>query len=167
MRMHCKPALPRELSLYPSLTSHTSPRRSHASRIPSSSAQKQRDGRAKTVSKKAEEDPVIEGLKLDVSAAELSERLTKLIESHRSRATGCAERLRRLASIERETDDAGRMLRELGWQGGCDALQKRLAKQRARHLRHAAWLTFLRDHLPQGEIYRLGERDLWLVALLV
>lgn len=110
---------------------------------------------------------MIEGLKLDVSAAELSERLAKVVASHESRATGCTERLRRLAAIEREAEDAGRILSELGWKGGWDALQKRLAKKRSQHLRHAAWLAFLRDHLPQGEIYRLGERDLWLVAQLV
>jgi hypothetical protein len=108
---------------------------------------------------------VIEGLKLDVSAAELSERLSKVIESHESRAVECGTRMRRLGAIE-GTSDAGSILTELGWKGGVDSLRKRLARRRTRHLRSRAWLRFLRDHLAHGEVYRLGERDFWLVALL-
>jgi hypothetical protein len=109
---------------------------------------------------------VIQGLKLDVPAAELSEKLLQLIHSQESRVSACELRMQRADAIEQSIDGASRILDELGWKGGFDSLRKQLARKRSRHLRSRAWLAFIRNHLVQGEVYRLGERDMWFIALL-
>jgi hypothetical protein len=109
---------------------------------------------------------MIEGLKLDVSAAELTERFSGLIAWHRSRAGGCAVRLRRLGEIQSEVRNIDADLDALGWDGGCNRLTEALERKRTHHLECASVLEFLRDHLAAGEVYRLDAEDLRWAGLI-
>jgi hypothetical protein len=106
---------------------------------------------------------VIEGLKFDVSAEELSRRLGEAIASHESRVSGCERRLRRLEDIQRRTDldPVG-----LGFDGGYPSLRAALDRRRAHHRDRALVLTFLRDHLVAGEVYRLNPDELRLAEVI-
>jgi hypothetical protein len=106
---------------------------------------------------------VIEGLKLDISAAELTRRLSETIASHESRVSGCEHRLRRLGEIERAVDLDPI---ELGWEGGYSNLRAALERKRTHHRDRALVLTFLRDHLVAGEVYRLSQEDLRLAEVI-
>jgi hypothetical protein len=108
---------------------------------------------------------MIEGLKLDVSAEELAQRLSGLIAWHESRARGCDGRLRRLGEIEEEVQNIDADLDALGWGGGYDRLSEALERKRMHHLERASMLEFLRDHLVAGEVYRLDVEDLRLAGL--
>jgi hypothetical protein len=106
---------------------------------------------------------LIDGLKFDVSAEELSRRLGEAIASHESRITGCERRLRRLEDIQRRTDlDPV----ELGSNGGYPSLRAALERRRTYHRERAAALTFLRDHLVAGEVYRLNPDELRLAEII-
>jgi hypothetical protein len=109
---------------------------------------------------------VIEGLKLDVSAAELAQRLSGLIAWHESRASGCGDRLQRLGEIKHEVRNIDGHLDDLGWRGGFDRLSEALERKRVHHRKRAFVLEFLRDHLVAGEVYRLGAEDLRLAGLI-
>ena len=108
---------------------------------------------------------MIEGLQLDVPAAELFRVLSRLIHADDSDAAGCELRMRRLNVLQQKTENAT-LLDELGWKGGFNSLRRRLLRKRCRHRRRRARLVFLRDHLIHGEVYRLGDRDMWLIALV-
>ena len=109
---------------------------------------------------------VIEGLKLDVPAEELARRLSELIAWHESRARGCDDRLRRLAEIQAEVQNIDEYLDGLGWEGGLERLRGALERTRTHHRERAAVLAFLRDHLVEGEVYRLDLQDLRFAGLL-
>ena len=109
---------------------------------------------------------MIEGLKLDVSAAELTQRFSGAIAWHRSRASGCAVRLRRLGEIEDEVQHIDADLDALGWDGGYGGLREALERKRTYHLERASVLEFLRDHLVAGEVYRLDMEDLRWAGLI-
>jgi hypothetical protein len=109
---------------------------------------------------------VIEGLKLDVSADELAQRLSTLIAWHAFRAAGCDDRLQRLARINSELQNVDRYLDGIGWSGGQDRLAEALERKRTHHRGRASVLEFLRDHLAKGEVYRLGLDDLRSTGLL-
>ena len=109
---------------------------------------------------------MIEGLKLDVSAAELAQRLSRLSAWHESRASGCDDRLRRLGEINAELQNLDSCLDRLGWDGGCARLSAALERKRTHHRDRASVLEFLRDHLVKGETYRLDVKDLRFAGLL-
>ena len=109
---------------------------------------------------------MIEGLKLDVSAEELAQRLSRLSAWHESRASGCDDRLRRLGEINAELQNLDSCLDRLGWAGGCARLSAALERKRTHHRERASVLEFLRDHLVKGEVYRLDVQDLRFAGLL-
>jgi hypothetical protein len=109
---------------------------------------------------------VIEGLKLDVPAEELAQRLSGLIAWHESRASGCDGRLQRLGEIKNEVQNIDGHLDDLGWDGGYDRLSDALGRKRTHHRERAFVLEFLRDHLVAGEVYRLDAEDLRLAGLI-
>jgi hypothetical protein len=109
---------------------------------------------------------VIEGLKLDVPAEELAQRLSGLIAWHESRAGGCDHRLQRLGEIKDEVENIDRHLDDLGWDRGYDRLSDALERKRTHHRERAFVLEFLRDHLVAGEVYRLGAEDLRMAGLI-
>jgi hypothetical protein len=109
---------------------------------------------------------VIEGLKLDVSAEELAQRLSRLSAWHESRASGCDARLQRLAEINGELQNIDIYLDGLGWDGGYVGLHAALERKRTHHRERASALEFLRDHLVAGEVYRLDVKDLRFAGLV-
>jgi hypothetical protein len=109
---------------------------------------------------------MIEGLKLDVSAEELAQRLSGLIAWHESRARGCDGRRRRLGEIEEEVQNIDADLDALGWGWGYESLSEALERKRIYHLERASMLEFLRDHLVAGEVYRLDVEDLRLAGVV-
>jgi hypothetical protein len=109
---------------------------------------------------------MIEGLKLDVSAQELVQRLAGLIAWHESRVSGCDDRLQRLCEIEKGIQDIDGHLDGLGWDSGYGGLIEALLRKRTEHRERASLLEFFRDHLVAGEVYRLDVRDLQLAGLL-
>jgi hypothetical protein len=111
------------------------------------------------------EAAVIEGLKLDVPAEELAQRLSTSIAWHAFRAGGCDDRLQRLGRIDSEFQAVDRYLEGIGWSGGQARLAAALERKRTHHRRRASALEFVRDHLAKGEVYRLGLDDLRLTGL--
>ena len=109
---------------------------------------------------------MIEGLRLDVSAEELARRLSELIAWHESRASGCGHRLRRLGEIKNGIQNIDGRLDDLCWDGGYDRLTQALAGKLMHHRERASLLEFLRDHLVEGEVYRLDLQDLRFAGLL-
>jgi hypothetical protein len=109
---------------------------------------------------------MIEGLKLDVSAQELVQRLADLIAWHESRVGGCDDRLRRLCEIEKDIQDIDGHLDGLGWDSGYGGLVEALERKRTEHGERVSLLQFFRDHLVAGEVYRVDVRDLQLAGLL-
>ena len=109
---------------------------------------------------------MIEGLKLDVSADELARRLAGLIAWHESRASGCGDRLHRLGQMKNGVENIDGHLDDLGWDGGLDRLTQALARKLMHHRERASLLEFLRDHLVEGEVYRLDLQDLRFAGLL-
>jgi hypothetical protein len=125
------------------------------------------NNRPVTVSKTVEKDAdVIEGLKVDVSAQELVQRLAGLIAWHESRVSGCDDRLLRLGEIKTEIQDIECHLDAIGWDSGYGGLVEALERKRTEHRERVSLLEFLRDHLVAGEVYRLDVRDLQRAGLL-
>jgi len=105
---------------------------------------------------------MVEGLKLDVRAEELVARLDERVSAHRAKVDAYAAQLRRLGDIGPDPDDDDGMA-ELRGRG---SPRRSLEQKHQQHTERAALLTFLRDHLVAGEIYRLSEEDLRFAELL-
>ena len=99
---------------------------------------------------------MIQGLRLDVPAEELMERLEGRIAHHRSRAASYEAQLGKLAKVETDADDEDDPIRALRHGSPRDGLERKLREHRDR----AAFLTFLREHVVPKETYRLDESDL-------
>lgn len=99
---------------------------------------------------------MIEGLQLDVTANELTERLEGRIAHHRSRATAYEAQLGKLAEVQTDGDDDDDPIRRFRDGSPREGLERKLRTHRDR----ATYLTFLRDHIVPKETYRLDEDDL-------
>jgi len=94
---------------------------------------------------------VIEGFRIDMTAAEILEHLEARIERHRDRAARCdAKRIRLEGANEPnapdDDDDEDQQL-AMCWPGYIEELERRVE----RHRRHEAALVFLRDHVVAHE----------------
>ena len=108
---------------------------------------------------------MIEGFRIDMTAAEILEHLEARIERHRDRAARCdAKRIRLEGANDPnapDDDDDEEQQLAMCWPGYIEELERRVE----RHRRHEAALVFLRDHVVAHEIYRLGESDLRFLEL--
>jgi len=100
---------------------------------------------------------VIEGLKLDVRADELVERLGERIAHHRERAAAYEAQLARLGEVVPEVGEDDPVLD--GFRAP-ERPQVSLERKRGEHAGRAEVLAFIRDHIVRGEVYRLDEEDL-------
>ena len=105
---------------------------------------------------------MVEGLKLDVRAEELIARLDERVSAHRAKADAYGAQLRRLGEIGPDPEDDN-VVAELRGRG---SPRRSLEQKHQLHTQRAALLTFMRDHLVAGEIYRLSEEDLRFAELL-
>lgn len=107
---------------------------------------------------------MIEGLLIDVRADELTQRLDQRIAHHRAKASACEAQLAKfdLAPDADDEDEDGAMDAFCG----PERSHTRLARKRAEHTTRAEMLTFIRDHLVPGEVYRLDEGDLRTAEIL-
>ena len=104
---------------------------------------------------------MIEGLKVDLTADELTRLLEERIDHHQDVAADCDTRRIRLQAVTTpDPDDTDQQL-AAAWPAFADNLGRRAERHRDR----AAALQFLRDHVVAGEIYRLGEADLGMLQL--
>lgn len=105
---------------------------------------------------------MIEGLKLDVRAEELVARLDERVAVHQAKADAYSAQLRRLGAIgpDPEDDDVMADLR------GNGSPRHSLERKHQQHSERIALLTFLRDHLVPGEVYRLSQEDLRFAEFL-
>jgi hypothetical protein len=95
---------------------------------------------------------MIDGFRIELTADELVRHLDAQIRHHHDRAVECdTKRIRFQAA-----DDEREMRLAACWTGYDEDLERRAA----RHQRHAAALTFVREHIVVHEIYRLGIVDL-------
>ena len=106
---------------------------------------------------------MIEGFRIEMTAAEILGHLEARIERHRERAARCdAKRIRLEGANEPIVpDDEEDPQLAMCWPGYIEDLERRVE----RHRRHEAALIFLRDHVVAHEIYRLGESDLRFLEL--
>jgi len=105
---------------------------------------------------------MIHGLKVDVKAEELVVRLGARIQHHESKAKLCGTQLRKRKGTPRGKND-GDVERRFGEQ---ESPVQKLARKKRGHEDRAAALTFVRDHVVPGEVYRLDEGDLRLADLV-
>ncbi len=107
---------------------------------------------------------MIESLKLDVKAEELVQRLEDRIAYHRTKAESYGTHIAKLGEIptigEEEEDDVVSLTR------GHESPRISLERKVSEHADRAAILTFLRDHIVPGEVYRLSEQDLRMAEIL-
>ena len=101
---------------------------------------------------------MIEGLKLEVPAKEIAQLLDERIKEHRENAEEDEASAKRLTGTEREDDDDDGIYDV----NPIKRLQRRAAQERERETA----LTFLRDHLVKGEVYRLTADDLRTLEVL-
>ena len=105
---------------------------------------------------------MIEGLKLDVRTEELKTRIGARIAEHQAKVDGYARQLQRLVDIGPDPEDDS-VLSEFRGGGSPRSAVERKHQQ---HSERVALLTFLRDHLVEGEIYRLSQEDLRFAEFL-
>jgi hypothetical protein len=105
---------------------------------------------------------MIEGLKLDVRAEELVAKLDERVAMHRAKAEAYGAQLRRLGDIGPDPEDED-VVAELRGRG---SPRHSLERKHHEHTERVALLTFLRDHLVGGEVYRLSDEDLRFAELL-
>lgn len=91
---------------------------------------------------------MIEGLRLDFKAEELSEIFAKAIEQHDQKAKLYQGQIDSLPPEPQQPHTSARPYRE------------QLADHVSRHAHKASVLRVVRDHLVPGETYRLSESDL-------
>ena len=104
---------------------------------------------------------MIEGLRVDLTADELTRLLEERIEHHREVAADCdSRRIRLQAVVTPDPDDTDEQLA-----AALPAYVDNLERRAERHRDRADALEFLRDHLVAHEIYRLGETDLEMLQL--
>lgn len=105
---------------------------------------------------------MIEGLKLDIKAEELIQRLEERIAHHRSKAESYGLQLEKLGEIQPIEEEEDILSLSRGRESPRITLERKLKE----HMDRAAILKFLRDHVVQGEVYRLSEHDLRLAEIL-
>ena len=104
---------------------------------------------------------MIEGLKVELTADELTRLLADRIEHHRDVAGDCdARRIRLQGTTASDPDDTEQQL-AAAWPHYLEHLERRAERHRER----ADALQFLRDHLVAHEVYRLGEEDLRMLQV--
>jgi hypothetical protein len=104
---------------------------------------------------------MIEGLKVDLTADELTRLLQERIEHHREIADDCVIRRARLQTVTTPDPEDTEEQLAAAWPAYLDNLERRAERHRDR----AEALHFLREHLVAHEIYRLGEEDLGMLRL--
>jgi hypothetical protein len=108
-----------------------------------------------------QEDSVIEGFRIDVTADELVAHLDRRISHHHTRAQECETTLQRLQALETATDEEEEVFQT------CRAPRiDRLERLIARHRNREVFLMFVRNHVVANEMYRLSEDDLRLLEWL-
>jgi hypothetical protein len=105
---------------------------------------------------------MIEGLKLDVKAEELATRLDERIAAHTAKVEAYAAQLERLGDLGPDPSDDD-VMSELRGRG---SPRRSLERKHQEHRERVALLTFVRDHLVAGEVYRLDDQDLRFAELL-
>jgi hypothetical protein len=104
---------------------------------------------------------MIEGLKVELTADELTRLLADRIEHHRDVASDCdARRTRLQGTTASDPDDTEQQL-AAAWPHYLEHLERRAERHRER----AGALQFLREHLVAHEVYRLGEEDLQMLQV--
>jgi hypothetical protein len=107
---------------------------------------------------------MIEGLRLDITGAELQTRLDERIEHYRARTTTLASQLDRLAQpdLEETRDDDEPPYPYHRHDSPLRSTQRRIERVQAR----LTMLTFLREHLVREEVYRVDADDLTILEIL-
>jgi hypothetical protein len=106
---------------------------------------------------------VIDGFKIELTADELVRHLEKQIQEHHDRAAECDTKRIRFEAGAQICEDENEVQLARCWIGYGDDLERRAA----RHKRHEAALTFVRDRILLHEIYRLGIADLRELGLWI
>ena len=97
---------------------------------------------------------------IDADSQQLCKRVT--IAIHRAKVDAYGAQLRRLGDIGPDPEDED-VVAEL--RGGASARHS-LERKHQQHTERVALLSFIRDHLVAGEVYRLREEDLRFAELL-
>jgi hypothetical protein len=105
---------------------------------------------------------MIEGLRLDITGAELQTRIDERIEYYRGRTSSLTGQLDRLAPELEDTRDDDEPHFPYRQDSPLRSTQRRIERLQARLL----MLTFLREHLVRDEVYRVDTDDLTLIEIL-
>lgn len=96
---------------------------------------------------------MINGFNVDIQSAEMKQHLVSRAEHHQERARWYEEQKAQFADspTAQMTNDPVAGLKEAG----------------KRHLEKAVWFAFMAAHVPDGEVYRLGDHDLQRLEMVV
>ena len=105
---------------------------------------------------------MIDGFRIDVTSQELEGLLDSRIRQHQDLADDCERRRCRLEGrpLDPASDDTDEQL-AAAWA----AFPEELARRAQRHRDRAEALSFVREHVITGEVYRLGRGDLCLLKI--
>ena len=99
---------------------------------------------------------MIDGLKIDVTAAELEGHLRERSEYHAARSIAYKSQAVGVQEIQEE--DGGSV-------NYTNSPSRSLSESAENHRKKSAYYLFLADHIVKGEIYRLTERDLGEIGI--
>ena len=105
---------------------------------------------------------MIVGLHIEVSAEQLGERIAARVAHHLKQVELGRAQLPSLPEPEDDPSQTGFASRLLRARSPREMMKQRIAE----HIRKATLLTFIREHLIPGEIYRLRDADLEVADLL-
>jgi hypothetical protein len=106
-------------------------------------------------------DEVIDGIAVTIKGRELAVRVGERIRWHRERGDRLIEQMKKLVEVERSAaEDFVTML------GRYDSPRAMLEKRLRDHQERARFLAFIRDHILQDAVYRLGSSDLRLLDVV-
>ncbi len=106
---------------------------------------------------------MIEGLKVDVRAGEIVDRLDERIRYHRARVECSEQQLAKTAAMGDEPDEEDGAM---PFPGAVPSPRFRIEHRLRGHQERIAALTFLREHVVEDEVYRLSEEDLTALEIL-
>ena len=106
---------------------------------------------------------MIHGLKLDVGADELIQKIDDRLTHHQGRVAAYQLQLQKLDAIEPRDEDDDDPISSLR---GRESPKESVERKAREHQERTEVLTFLRDHVVRGEVYRLDEDDLRAAEIL-
>ena len=103
----------------------------------------------------------IEGLRIDVKAAEMKKLLLARLEYHRKRKTHYEQQAKKLAQIDAALAKEAETFSKTSNASPAETMQAAIKK----HYDQAIYYKFMAEHVIAGATYRLSENDLFRLGV--